>query len=264
MNKLQIARVAHEVNQAYAASLGEPVVLWDDAPAEIKNSAIAGVEMHLAKPDATPEQSHESWLEQKAADGWVYGKVKDLDKKEHPCFLPYEELPAAQKAKDYIFRGVVLSLTSLPQTVSATATPSKPHAATGDVHGTEVEYVGRRETHTDALYGTGHWTKGQTKIVPPALAAKMARHMDVFKRGSTSATPAALAIAAEASENPNKPEHEEETERAEELKAQIGTMNRAALQEFAKSHYQQALPGNLSTEDTRAKVIALLDQYGPQ
>lgn len=260
MNKLQIARVAHEVNRAYCASLGDATQpSWDDAPDWQRQSAIAGVEMHLAKPDATPDQSHQAWLEQKAADGWVFGKVKDAEKKEHPCFMPYEDLPAEQKAKDYLFRGTVHALASLPQ--EASTEPADPAAQT--VHGTEVEYVGRRETHTDNLYGTGHWTKGQTKVVPPALAAKMARHMDVFKRGSTSASPVAAAAAAAISETP-KLEHEEEIARMDELKAQIGTMNRAGLQDFAKSHYQQTLPGNLSTEDTRAKVIALLDQYGPQ
>ncbi len=262
MNKLQIARVAHEVNRAYCASLGDATQPnWDDAPDWQRASAIAGVEMHLANPEATPEQSHQSWLEQKTADGWVYGDVKDPEKKEHPCMLPYEQLPAAQKAKDYLFRGTVHALASLPAEAGAAAASSDEAP---EVHGTEVTYIGRRETHTDNLYATGHWTKGQTKVVPPALAAKMAKHIDVFERGSTSASPGAAAAAASVLETPKQNEQEEEVARMDELKAQLGTMNRAGLQEFAKSHYQQTLPGNLSTEDTRAKVVALIDQYGPQ
>ena len=35
------------------------------------------------------------------------GPVKDADRKEHPCFVPYDELPADQKAKDYMFCGIV-------------------------------------------------------------------------------------------------------------------------------------------------------------
>jgi hypothetical protein len=220
--------------------------------------------MHLAKPEATPEQSHEAWLEQKVADGWTFGKVKDAAKKEHPCFLPYEQLPAEQKAKDYLFRGVVHALAALPEAVSSDASAAAPHAAAEEVQGTEIEYVGRREVHTDALYGTGNWVKGQKKIVPPVLAAKMARHPDVYKKGSTTGTPAAAGAPGAPVELPKQTEAEKEVEQAEELKAQIGTMNRAGLVEFAQSHYQQRLPGNLSTEDTRAKVIALLDQYGPQ
>ena len=77
--------------------------------------------MHLANPDATPEQSHESWLEQKIADGWVYGAVKDPDAKTHPCCVPYEELPVEQKAKDYLFRAVVHALKDIPDAEDAVA-----------------------------------------------------------------------------------------------------------------------------------------------
>jgi hypothetical protein len=111
MNKEQIARVAHEVNRAYCESIGDNTqVSWDNAPAWQKDSALIGVEMHLANPDATPEKSHESWLAHKAADGWKYGPVKDVEKKEHPCFIPFAELPTNQKTKDFLFRSVVHSL----------------------------------------------------------------------------------------------------------------------------------------------------------
>ena len=35
------------------------------------------------------------------------GPVKDPEKKEHPCFLPYDELPLSQRIKDYLFTAVV-------------------------------------------------------------------------------------------------------------------------------------------------------------
>jgi hypothetical protein len=108
MKVLVIAKVAHAINAAFCLSLGdESQPTWDDAPEWQQKSAIAGVEMHLANPDATPEQSHESWLAQKVADGWVYGKVKDPEKKEHPCCVPYDQLPKEQQLKDALFRGIV-------------------------------------------------------------------------------------------------------------------------------------------------------------
>jgi hypothetical protein len=61
-----------------------------------------------ASPDTTPEDSHKNWLAHKVKDGWVYGPVKDVEKKEHPCMVPYEELPLEQRVKDYLFRAVVL------------------------------------------------------------------------------------------------------------------------------------------------------------
>jgi len=107
----EIARVCHEVNRAYCLSLGDtsqPV--WEDAPEWQRQSAIAGVEFTLSQPDAKPSDSHNSWLIEKEADGWVYGPIKDSAKKEHPCFMPYDQLPAEQKAKDYIFQAVVRAL----------------------------------------------------------------------------------------------------------------------------------------------------------
>jgi hypothetical protein len=68
------------------------------------------VKFHLTNPDAGPAASHESWLAEKEATGWKYGPVKDADKKEHPCFVPYNELPPAQQSKDYLFRAIVHGL----------------------------------------------------------------------------------------------------------------------------------------------------------
>jgi RyR domain len=103
-----IARVCHEVNAAYCAALGDPTqTLWEEAPQWQKDSAIAGVELHLANPNLGVDASHQAWLEHKRAEGWTYGPIKDPEKKEHPCYVPYADLPAEQKAKDFIFRGVV-------------------------------------------------------------------------------------------------------------------------------------------------------------
>lgn len=106
-----IARVAHEVNRAYCQSLGDASQApWDDAPEWQRTSAVNGVRYHLSNPNATPERSHETWLEEKVAAGWVYGPVKNADKKEHPCCLPYAQLKESDKAKDFIFSAVVREL----------------------------------------------------------------------------------------------------------------------------------------------------------
>jgi hypothetical protein len=111
MTKEQVAHVAHEVNKAYCESIGDlSQPSWENAPDWQKKSALAGVEFHLNNPGASPAASHESWLKQKEEDGWKYGPVKDADKKEHPCFVPFEQLPMQQRAKDYLFRQVIHSL----------------------------------------------------------------------------------------------------------------------------------------------------------
>lgn len=103
-----IARACHEVNRAYCAALGDlSQPTWEDAPDWQKNSARAGVTMHLANPNAGPQASHESWMAQKQAEGWIFGAVKRPEAKEHPCMVPFDQLPPEQQAKDYIFRAVV-------------------------------------------------------------------------------------------------------------------------------------------------------------
>jgi len=111
MTKEQIAAVCHEANRGYCEGLGDrSQPAWSFAPEWQRASAIKGVEFHVANPNATPAASHECWLEEKRADGWKYGPVKDPAKKEHPCFVPFTGLPLEQQAKDYLFRGIVHAL----------------------------------------------------------------------------------------------------------------------------------------------------------
>lgn len=111
MKTEHIARVAHELNRAYCAALGDnSQPPWAEAPDWQRTSAINGVIFHLANHDAGPEASHEHWLTEKRAAGWQYGEVKDAEAKRHPCCKPFESLPRAQRAKDYLFRAVVHAL----------------------------------------------------------------------------------------------------------------------------------------------------------
>ena len=102
-----IARIAHEINRAYCNAIGDhSQVSWEEAPEWQRRSAMVGVAFHIKNPEAPPSASHESWLAEKEREGWKYGPIKDVEAKEHPCFLPYCELPAEQRAKDYLFKAV--------------------------------------------------------------------------------------------------------------------------------------------------------------
>lgn len=72
-----------------------------------RDSAITGVRFHSLNEYTTPADSPKSWLSQKIDEGCKYGEVKDVEKKEHPCFTAYENLPKSQQLKDYIFKGIV-------------------------------------------------------------------------------------------------------------------------------------------------------------
>lgn len=104
------ARIAHAVNRAYCAATGDySQVAWEDAPEWQKESAIAGVRFLAETPEATPADTHNSWVELKLANGWRHGPVKDESAKLHPCIAPYEDLPITQRTKDHIYLAVVRS-----------------------------------------------------------------------------------------------------------------------------------------------------------
>lgn len=100
------ARAAHEANRAYCIALGDTSQpAWKDAPAWQCESVIVGVEGVLA--GNLPRESHASWLAVKERDGWTYAPTKNVENKQHPCMVPYDDLPPAQKAKDHVFVEVV-------------------------------------------------------------------------------------------------------------------------------------------------------------
>lgn len=114
MNYEHIAHVAHEANRAYCESIGDmSQPPWLEAPDWQRLSAINGVAFHLNRlrngiePD--PAESHESWLKQKVAEGWTYGPIKDPENKQHPCCVPYNQLPREQRLKDFLFGAIVRS-----------------------------------------------------------------------------------------------------------------------------------------------------------
>lgn len=251
MDRTKLARAAHEINRAYCASLGDTTqAAWADAPEWQKASALAGVDMHTANPDATPEQSHESWLAQKTAEGWAYGEVKDAEKKLHPCFLPYAELPPEQRAKDYLFRAVVQTLNAEPDTsVNASTAPMVIDSAF-----VSVKYIGKRETYTDGAYNSGtQFVRGVSQPVPAALAAKLLRHPDVYVPGDVIPLPSVA---------PDAPKPDNTENENQDMRDAIAAMDKDALITYAKTHFNHTLGKNNSVETLRGKVTGLFDQYG--
>lgn len=106
------AAAAHEANRAYCIAIGDrSQPAWADAPLWQRASAEAGVRGVLQGNG--PEQSHESWMRHKLLDGWTYGPVKDPEKKQHPCFVPYAQLPPEQRVKDEVFVSTVRAVAAV-------------------------------------------------------------------------------------------------------------------------------------------------------
>lgn len=111
MTPEQIAVVCHEANRAYCATIGDlSQKPYGEAEAWQRDSAVKGVCFALANPQSPLSAQHENWLKDKLADGWTYGPIKNAELKEHPCCVPYEELPEEQKKKDALFRAIVFAL----------------------------------------------------------------------------------------------------------------------------------------------------------
>lgn len=109
--ELSIAIICHQANKAYCENQGDNSQKdWDEAEEWQRVSAVKGVEFRLANPNASQSAQHDAWKQEKLADGWVYGTIKNPVTKEHPCIVDYSELPIAERKKDALFQAVVDAL----------------------------------------------------------------------------------------------------------------------------------------------------------
>lgn len=114
-----LAAACHSAWYAYTVlALGEEGERWARAPAWQQRSIREGVrfwddyvDAHTQAVARGPREevyamlaaaSHDNWMNLKQVEGWVYGEVKDPEKKTHPCMVPYAELPEAQRKKDEV------------------------------------------------------------------------------------------------------------------------------------------------------------------
>lgn len=56
-------------------------------------------ELHELR-EALARNVHEVWAAVRLAEGWRYGPVRDEARREHPCLVPYEALPEAEREYD--------------------------------------------------------------------------------------------------------------------------------------------------------------------
>ena len=69
-------------------------------PQSIDTSSITLDDDLLKLTELIAENVHEVWAEGRVAEGWTYGPIKDSEKKETPCLVPYSQLTDAEKAYD--------------------------------------------------------------------------------------------------------------------------------------------------------------------
>ena len=51
----------------------------------------------------SPEELHGSWMQAYFTNGWVYGEMRDTEKRTHPDLVPYADLNQLEQDKDSVF-----------------------------------------------------------------------------------------------------------------------------------------------------------------
>jgi hypothetical protein len=262
-----IAQVAHQINRAYCASIGDDSHSpWEETAEEIQKSIIAGVEFRLTNLDAPVSAQHDAWMAQKTADGWVYGEDKDEEAKTHPCLVVFEELPPEQQTKDHLFVETVKSLAKINtqeqeriQPVAVDVSKQKPVSVASVPPGNLVgiTYIGKRDVYREGTYGSNiDFNQGETKLVPADLAAKLVRHPDVYRLADDEEVEGASKALVDKKQSN---EIDEETQAALDA---VNSMNLNAVRTFVKTHFGQTIEVGVNTADARIRAVNLIHQYG--
>lgn len=79
-------------------------------PVPIDTSGVTLPEKLLPLSEALARNVHELWARKRLEDGWKWGPKRDDQRKEHPCLVPYDNLPESEKAYDQITSSETLKL----------------------------------------------------------------------------------------------------------------------------------------------------------
>ena len=109
-----IAKIGHEANKCLCEGLGDYTQKsWEEAEEWQKESAINSINYIIDNPNASDSFLHDVWMKDKYDNGWVYGSIKDANKKTHPCLVPFDKLSLGDQVKDTLFMTICKSLLPL-------------------------------------------------------------------------------------------------------------------------------------------------------
>lgn len=69
-------------------------------PQPLDTSDIQLPEELLLLVEQMSKNVHEVWAKNRIEQGWCYGKERNDTLKQHPCLIPYEDLPESEQAYD--------------------------------------------------------------------------------------------------------------------------------------------------------------------
>src|SRR3989339_1276211 len=155
-------------------------------PYEPKLLDLTGVEIPADLTNLVEQLSeitHDNWLKARLADGWRHGKSRNDLLKEHPCLVPYDELPESEKEYDRKNSlGVIQAMLALGYRIEspsspALAGPACALLACGDA--AAVEQLGADLHHLDLAKSLELWQtiKSTSGPFPTKIYQDLARHV---------------------------------------------------------------------------------------
>ena len=69
-------------------------------PAPIDTSRVSLSPELVALTERLAENAHDLWARQRINDGWTLGPQRDDQARQHPCLIPYADLPDSEKEYD--------------------------------------------------------------------------------------------------------------------------------------------------------------------
>lgn len=94
-----LARICHEAHVALRIGLNDSAtdVRFDALPQWRKNLVIG--EVRLIRERKSPAEVHQVWVDRLKEEGWRWGIYRDVQLKQHPNLVPYDQLPVSEQAK---------------------------------------------------------------------------------------------------------------------------------------------------------------------
>lgn len=130
-----------------------------------------------------------------------------------------------------------------------------------------ILYIGTKPL-TDRLYNTGlSFEPMQSRQLPDDTARLFLRHADLFElatldkpqSGKQKDDDTQVQLAKQAKKDQQKTKDDNALQ---DLYVQVSTMDKDALEQFAKDHYQVDLDKRRSLDNLREEVVGLIDQFG--
>ena len=69
-------------------------------PSPVDTTNVQLPEELMALAEAISKNVHEVWAQNRMNEGWTFGPVRDDEKRQTPCLVPYEQLSEEEKAYD--------------------------------------------------------------------------------------------------------------------------------------------------------------------